>query len=911
MRTVAILVLVGLVSFFVGCGTPPPPSKEESNIKLRDPGQEVIVDYDKYGAFIDEGTPEFMYRVDDIRGLKKSVGEGIYPNMYGIEKNPLHEKIKALEDFKTDHWELENDASYELRFFRWPRAWEALGVRQLFIAKSLAEGGYTEHAIKAYYACLLTFPRGYGYLADGKTTWWIAPAAINSIKVLIGKNPQLGLKYVGNPLAIEKNDGKLYVSPGRIVGDLVGKDSGLNLGVTEVKIDAELFKQDLVLGNYGNSILDLDYTKYGTFEKVGTNDYKYNLEDSAGLAAVIGEGIWPNTSDVKNNELYKILDEAGLLSGHAWEHTSAGVPMSQYFKWATNNDQAPGVKMFYMAEGLRKAGTAQNDTRLIEHAVKAFHSVLLHFPETPVYAPDGSYLWYAGKASLDIIHVMLRDFPEIGAEHRPLLKSNTWPVLRITNEYDLTIENDIKVIDPGKIVKAPRKKKKPVDLSTLEVVEQRCGGKKPGDFDCQAKVHMKKYSNGHWQLFVDGEPTTVKAVTYDPTMIGESAYNESIENWQFQDVNKNGKIDSPYDSWVDKNRNNIQDADEPSVGDFQLLKEMGANAIRFFYKPYKEVVDGNTTWHYISEEKEKTFCKVKYPHDEKCHVSLNKPMLRELNEKFGIKAMIGDFLGAYTVGSGASWFTGTDYTNEEQKTKMRNLVRDLVTDNVGEDYVQFWILGNENNMNNGNGGINATKTLAGEQPEEFGTFLTEIAEMIHKIDPHHPVVIGNLETQLLEYYEEFAHGIDIVGVNSYRGEMGFGLLFSQVRDVFDRPVMITEYGSDMLNFAQIGSIWDEKSQTRYHKGTWNDIYYNRAGHIGSGNSIGGIAFEWLDEWWKSNQGAADMHDQVQDSPMAFQDGWSSEEWLGLMGQGNGKNTPFQRDARKAYYWYKRTWNKIK
>jgi len=63
-------------------------------------------------------------------------------------------------------------------------------------------------------------------------------------------------------------------------------------------------------------------------------------------------------------------------------------------------------------------------------------------------------------------------------------------------------------------------------------------------------------------------------------------------------------------------------------------------------------------------------------------------------------------------------------------------------------------------------------------------------------------------------------------------------------------------------------------------------------------------FEFVDEWWKSHNGGWDIHDTEKDGAMAYPDGWSSEEWLGLMSLGDGGNNPFMRQPREAYYMYR-------
>jgi len=37
------------------------------------------------------------------------------------------------------------------------------------------------------------------------------------------------------------------------------------------------------------------------------------------------------------------------------------------------------------------------------------------------------------------------------------------------------------------------------------------------------------------------------------------------------------------------------------------------------------------------------------------------------------------------------------------------------------------------------------------------------------------------------------------------------------------------------------------------------------------------------------------------------DGFVQEEWFGLVGQGSGMNSPFERNLRKAYFVYQELW----
>ena len=286
--------------------------------------------------------------------------------------------------------------------------------------------------------------------------------------------------------------------------------------------------------------------------------------------------------------------------------------------------------------------------------------------------------------------------------------------------------------------------------------------------------------------------------------------------------------------------------------------------------------------------------------------SINKKLLRDLYFKYGIRVIMGDFLGAYTVGSGADWEAGTDYRDRKQCSRMKNIIKQLVLDHRNEPYLLMWVLGNENNLNANYTGVNATRTLASKYPQAYAKFLNEVANMIHKLDKNHPVAVGNQELGLVKYYNLYASEIDILGVNIYSGEEGFGSFWQLAKAKMDRPVLITEYGCDAFN-SGLYKV-DEESQALWHKVCWEDIEYNFAGGKGVGNSIGGVIFEWLDEWWKSLKGSASTHEKTKDYPMSFPDGWSSEEWLGIVGQGDGKNSPFARYLRKSYFLYKSLWN---
>ena len=240
------------------------------------------------------------------------------------------------------------------------------------------------------------------------------------------------------------------------------------------------------------------------------------------------------------------------------------------------------------------------------------------------------------------------------------------------------------------------------------------------------------------------------------------------------DFNHNGKADGPYDSYLDT------DPQKTPVGDFKLMLDMGVNAIRLYHHPMK----------------------------------INKEVLRDMYKTYGIRVIMGDFLGKYALGSGAAWNPGTDYNNEEQKKNMLASVRQMVNEYKDEPFILFWLLGNEN--------VYGYACNANTEPDAFFKFANEVAKEIKAIDPNHPVAIGSGDILFLDKFGKDAPDIDIFGANAYRGEYGFGRLWKSVKEEADKPVFITEFGCPA--YAEGKTPQEAESlQAEYHQGSWQDI----------------------------------------------------------------------------------------
>jgi hypothetical protein len=591
----------------------------------------------------------------------------------------------------------------------------------------------------------------------------------------------------------------------------------------------------------------VDYLRYGEFIGVGTAEYRYQINDPAGLSEAVGEGIYPNTSDILKDPRYLKAREDGRLEGNHWDFVYSDDLEAAFYKWA-NAPEPGGTKLFYMGMIFEKAG-------MYYEALKTYHSLVIHFPHTVGWT-YWQTPWYPAQAAIAKINHIVRTHPELNLKVQ-------WMKIEVKNGFDNDVSNDVVITYPGVIQEKNLwdrfKERFNVEKTTvkLEKIKRVLG---------RGEVQLVQYDNGHWQMVVRGEPYIIKGITYSPTKIGQSPDKNTLVSWMYEDNNKNGLPDGPYDSWIDSNRNNVQDADEPIVGDFKLLSELGVNTIREYHHA----------------------------------IRTNKELLRRLYKDYGIRVMMGNYLGKYTFGSGATWFEGTDYENPEHQQNMLESVRQMVMEHKDEPYILLWLLGNENNY--------GVASNADQKPEAYFRFVNEVAKLIKSIDPNHPVALCNGDILYLDMYAKYAPDVDIFAANVYRGDYGFGAFWEQVKDATDKPTFITEYGCPA--YARHMSLLEgEEAQAEYHKGNWLDIEANLAGQVnGAGNALGGVVFEWMDEWWKNYEPF--YHDRNSEAIGPFPGGYYYEEWFGIISQGKGTNSPFLRQLRKSYDFYKERWNAL-
>jgi hypothetical protein len=135
---------------------------------------------------------------------------------------------------------------------------------------------------------------------------------------------------------------------------------------------------------------------------------------------------------------------------------------------------------------------------------------------------------------------------------------------------------------------------------------------------------------------------------------------------------------------------------------------------------------------------------------------------------------------------------------------------------------------------------------------------------------------------------------------------------------FDKPVLFSEFGADAYD-AYLNKE-DQNMQAFFLESQWRQIYANLYNYKnGEGNCLGGLIFEWTDEWWK----------HAQDNPQSWsahdtESNWSNgsyyydikakgnknmnEEWFGIVALSEQKEKGLnKRIPRKSYYLIREFW----
>ncbi len=185
----------------------------------------------------------------------------------------------------------------------------------------------------------------------------------------------------------------------------------------------------------------------------------------------------------------------------------------------------------------------------------------------------------------------------------------------------------------------------------------------------------------------------------------------------------------------------------------------------------------------------------------------------------------------------------------------------------------FWEIGNEWNYNQ--------LYSVGAQPLGFEgakELVKKAISAVRSADQRLPIATVYGELPSRELIEELS-GIDIWGLNIYSG-LSFGARLQTWRGLTMKPMYLAEYGADAINKTTL----DEASQAKAVVALSQEIKNQLSASGGDNVSLGGAVFEWNDEWWKDDKGAADQHDVGGVAPGGgpYPDSIFNEEWWGMV-----------------------------
>ncbi|MBD3264763.1 MAG: hypothetical protein GF375_06650 [Candidatus Omnitrophica bacterium] len=371
---------------------------------------------------------------------------------------------------------------------------------------------------------------------------------------------------------------------------------------------------------------------------------------------------------------------------------------------------------------------------------------------------------------------------------------------------------------------------------------------------CRPKrIDVIQLEKGGYVLCLNGKPFFIKGVGYNPTPIGEG-YD--------------------YNFFADKNK--------PWLRDGKLMKEAGFNCVRIY-----------STGEDLGKVKE---------------------FIRDMYEKYGIYTAVSDWLGLWE-------YPRANYADPGFRARTKERILKIVRALKDEEGVLMWILGNENNYTfSGKIGfwtspeieeLGDLRQIQNKKAEIYYSFVNELAREIKKIDKLHPVALSNGETSFLDIAAENCPYIDILAIIIYRGK-DFGNLFRNTHNLFDKPVILSEFGCDSYDAYE--NEENQEIQAEFLLSQWKDLYSSTvfSGNL-KGNCMGGFIFEWSDEWWKHNEGFRE--DWAVHNTEA---GWSNgsyffdiraennlnmnEEWFGIVSLKKEKENGINiRVPKKSFY----------
>lgn len=286
--------------------------------------------------------------------------------------------------------------------------------------------------------------------------------------------------------------------------------------------------------------------------------------------------------------------------------------------------------------------------------------------------------------------------------------------------------------------------------------------------------------------------------------------------------------------------------------------------------------------------------------------------IKYIYENYGIYTMLNHSFGRYGLSLKGRWEPNTDYSKPLVREILLKETKEMVAAYKNTPGLLLFLLGNENNYGLFWRGaetenIPVQDRKSTKDAEFMYKLFNDAVKEMKAIDPNHPMAICNGDLLFLDIIARECKDIDILGINVYRGAT-FTDLYDRVAKEFNKPVILTEFGSDAYN--TLANKEDQAYQAQILVSNWKEIYANAAGMGKNNNSLGGFTFQFSDGWWKTGQTTnLDEHDATASWSNGgytndFKEGQNNmnEEWFGICAKGrtNERGT-YELYPRAAYY----------
>ena len=296
------------------------------------------------------------------------------------------------------------------------------------------------------------------------------------------------------------------------------------------------------------------------------------------------------------------------------------------------------------------------------------------------------------------------------------------------------------------------------------------------------------------------------------------------------------------------------------------------------------------------------------------YTGIPKKWIEYIYTHYGIYTMLNHTFGRYGLTLNGTWIANTEYADATTRDLLLNEVKQLTSDHKDTKGLLLFLLGNENNYGlvwegaeTENIPVKEKKSTVRNRAIALYKLFNEAALAMKTIDNSHPIALCNGDLQYLNLIGSECPDVDIFGANVYRGK-SFGDVFEKVKKKYNKPILLTEFGSDALNVFT--NLEDQNAQAAILKENWKEIYENVAGVGKNGNCLGGFTFQFSDGWWKYGQTKnIDIHDLNASwanggYSFDFEKGKNNmnEEWFGICAkEPTDAKGMYRLQPRSAYY----------